>query len=266
MYRSIKVVSGDIKNAACLRRQVEQEIHKSGLTVGTGAEVDAIAVIGGDGSYLEAMRNLNFPEEPVFGINSGSLGCFQELSMQGIGRFLQQINDNRVRVDERAILAVVDENDKEYGRAINDVVVSRAKSQAMKAQLTIGRGLFAQFIGDGLIVASSQGSTAYAAAAGGPIIEQGVNAMVVVPSNAHDTVMYESLRGPIVVSDEQTVAIKALEKLKRPVRLELDGMTIPQLIEEQIRIRKSKKKLRVLRPENFDFMQHLAHKMIRSSD
>jgi len=265
MYENIQIFNGDPQ-----RFEEQETVVRSLLTnqdfMVVDEHPDALAVIGGDGSYLEAMRALNYPETPTFGVHAGNLGYFQEVSLNGLSEFLRLIKQDQVRTDLRNMLEVTTGiTGHSQVKAINDVVVSRDSSQAMKAELTIGAGRFARFIGDGLIVATAQGSTAYAAAAGGPIIEQAAPVFSVVPSNAHDTVMYESLRAPLVVSDEQQIAIRALEHERRRVKIEIDGRQVDHEQGEIITIKKSSNQLRVLRPTTFDFIQHLATKLIQRS-
>ena len=257
---SIEVVSGG-ERFECAAQQVAKTCVEHGFMVDT-EQPDYLAVVGGDGSYIKAMRERDYPEVPTFGINEGSLGFFQEVTLAGLSDFLKALRAQQVRIDQRHLLAVVDDQGQEIARAVNEVHVVRDTTQAMKAQIQINDGKFAKFVGDGVIVATAQGSTAYAAAAGGPIVDQQAPVFTVVPSNAHNTILYESIPAPLVVHDTSHVVITPEHSNERPVRVEVDGQRL-NWESRAIRIQKSARYLQVLRLANHDSIEHLAKKMIR---
>lgn len=223
---------------------------------------DVIVTVGGDGTYLYHMQRLNFPELPTIGINAGSLGYFQELELSEIDSFIRDLKAKKYQISRRSLLDVLDENGRVCGTALNEIYVTRDSARTMKAKITIGKGEFARFVGDGLIIHTTQGSTAYAAAAGGPVMAEELPVYGIVPSNAHDTTMYESIRAPLVLPEATPTTITAQDVVARPIRVEVDGRRIDIPIDAPITIKTSDMHLEVLRTQRFDYFERLASKML----
>jgi NAD+ kinase len=153
------------------------------------AEADLLLVFGGDGSILHVARRLGTNPLPVLGVNYGHFGFLADLEPEefeaGILRWLdgQAVTSTRTRLDVRVLAA-----GRELWRtlAFNDVVVGRRVLGGMvDVDVAIGDRRAVTYSGDGLIVATATGSTAHALAAGGPMIEPTVNALVLVPIAPH---------------------------------------------------------------------------------
>ena len=244
-----------------LIKQIAGILEKAELMV-VDSNPDLLITVGGDGTYLYHMRDLNFPEVPVIGINAGSLGYFQELELSELDKFCRDIKAERYQLSRRSLLDVIDESGKVCGTALNEIYVTRDSARAMKARITIGKGVFARFVGDGLIIHTTQGSTAYAAAAGGPVMAEELPVYGIVPSNAHDTTMYESIRAPLVLPEATPTVIEAQDSDIRPIRVEVDGQAVDIDTSKPVTVRASERHLEVLRTQRFDYFERLASKMV----
>lgn len=148
-----------------------------------GAE--AVVVLGGDGTMLDAVRRLSGSRLPLMGLNIGSLGYLTSVEESMFGNALRQLRDGDFTLSMRATLsAETVRADGTPGRrlpdALNDVVVNRgASGSAVELDLEVNGLSVSRFLCDGLIVATPTGSTAYSLSAGGPILLPGVEALVV---------------------------------------------------------------------------------------
>ena len=134
---------------------------------------DLVIAIGGDGTFLKTARLFLEKGSPIFGINRGKLGFLTEFSPVEYEPYLLEILDGKYTVAERSVMEAVHckngKTDSLY--FFNDAVISRgAFSRAIQIELYAGDIFLNSFSGDGLIVATSTGSTAYSLSAGGPII------------------------------------------------------------------------------------------------
>jgi len=146
-------------------------------------------VVGGDGTFIAAARKLAPLGVPITGINLGTFGFLTEIETVEVNKLLPKILRGEYPYQKRLVLEVFVENDK--GRefidyAINDAVVSKAAlSRMIDISIDTSIGHLGTISGDGLIVSTPTGSTAYALAAGGPIVYPTLDAKVLVPICPH---------------------------------------------------------------------------------
>lgn len=190
------------------------------------AETDLLVTLGGDGSILHAARLAAPHGSLILGINLGRVGFLTEAEPAGWEAVLSRTLDDDYWVEERMMLRVVNHQEAETrGRceALNDVVVGRgAQARTVGLRTEVDGGELASYVADGLIVATPTGSTAYALAAGGPILPPQLRNILLVPVAPH-----LSMDRPIVLAEGVTVRITVLGG--RSAVLTVDGQIIGEL-------------------------------------
>ncbi len=169
--------------------------EKSGVGMPCGDEdcvigkSEIIVCLGGDGTFLKAARRLYSKDVPILGINLGNLGFLTEVDRNDIDQAVEQLFSGAYEVEERMMLDTViyrKNSEPERDFALNDVVIARgAVSRILHVKAYINDVFVDSFPGDGLIIASPTGSTAYSLSAGGPIVEPDTNLMLITPICPH---------------------------------------------------------------------------------
>jgi NAD+ kinase len=181
--------------------------------------VDAFVVLGGDGTLLRLVRDLNPQFKPIMGINFGSLGFLTCFGGPGFSAAAKALATGEYRVDERTMLeATIERNGTVSYRAmgLNDVVASRGeRSRLVQLDVTIDSTYLTQYNADGLIIATATGSTAYSLSAGGPIVTPDAGVFVVSRS------VPRSNQTPVVVSNRPLFTCAS--RSDQPVFLSKDG-------------------------------------------
>jgi NAD+ kinase len=200
---------------------------------------DLIIAIGGDGSMLRAARISAHCDVPVFGINAGHLGFLTEASALDWLAALDKLMEGDYWIESRMMVSaearrgneIIDRDD-----ALNDVVISRgAIARAVLLDMYIDSGWTTTYNADGLVVATPTGSTAYALAAGGPILPPELKNILVVPVASH-----LSLERPIVLSEGSTVEVHVSPETQADVILSVDGQrTINLQLDDVVTVRAS---------------------------
>ena len=196
-----------------------------GCLVASGREmaglVDALVVLGGDGTLLAASRLLEKPI-PVLGVNFGSLGFLTEITLDDLYPALEGVLAGRYAHEDRRLLrAVVHRKGRPDVTAdvLNDVVITKAgPSRIIEVDVTVDGSFVSSFRADGIIVSSPTGSTAYNLAAGGPILHPTLPAVVITPICPHMLT-----NRPLVVSDEARVEVRLRAGRDVEVYAALDG-------------------------------------------
>ncbi len=166
-----------------------------------GTHADIIILIGGDGTFLSVAKQAVENQVPVAGFNLGSLGFLTELKKENLETSLRNIFYGQPKISQRKMLGI-DYKGKQY-TALNDVVVSKGSiSRIIKMCLEIDAAYVAEISGDGLIISTPTGSTAYSLAAGGPIVAPQVKGIVVTPICPHSLTFR-----PLVIPDNSKVKV-----------------------------------------------------------
>lgn len=135
-------------------------------------EVRVLISYGGDGTFLEAVRVLDLRPIPMIGINSGRLGFLANITMEGLDAALCDIRDGNYAVEERTLLSAEgDFIDRTcYPYAFNEVTIQRHDTSMIAAEVFVDGEMIATCHGDGMLVSTPSGSTAYSLSVGGPVV------------------------------------------------------------------------------------------------
>ncbi len=154
------------------------------------ASCDLIVCLGGDGTFLSAVHRPGCETIPIIGVNLGSVGFLPEILPDQLDEAILQLVNGQFHLEQRMMLDVqcFNENHEllESGFALNDAVISRGgKSRILTLDLTINQVFVDRIPGDGLIVSTPTGSTAYSLSAGGPIIHPELDLILITPICPH---------------------------------------------------------------------------------
>jgi len=220
-------------------------------------EADLIIVLGGDGAILAASRRLGPRETPVLGVNFGKLGFLAALRARELERAADEIvGERKYRVSRRMTLeATLYRASGEIEgpvRGLNDAVVERWDARTIAVEFVVDGEVATTYRGDGVIVATPTGSTAHSLAAGGPIVEPGVEALVVSPICAHSVA-----NRPLVLSPDQVVTLRVKGGSLRP-GLAVDGQVLFDLAAgDEIQVRRSAHPFLLAMPADRTFFEVL---------
>ena len=210
---------------------------------------DALVVLGGDGTFLRAVRALAEVDVPILGINLGKVGFLSKAEAGELEDVLGKIVDGRYGIAERMALegritrgGELLTTDLHF--ALNDVVIARgALARVCRLDVSIDDSHLATFIADGLVVSSPTGSTGYSFSAGGPILDPISRNLIVTPIAA-----YLSAIRSVVVSPSQTVYCKVVDAHEALVSV--DGRDdIPIAVGDVVEVRAFDRPIRLVEPE-----------------
>jgi NAD+ kinase len=224
-----------------------------------GANCDLVIVVGGDGSMLNAARILAHFQVPVLGINKGNLGFLTDINPGNLSE-IDKILAGQLQIEQRFLLqATVKHNEKIINKnncALNEIaIIANVIPHMMEFSVTVNNSLITKQRSDGIIIATPTGSTAYALAAGGPIVHPTLNAITLVAMSPHSL----NIR-PVVISADEQLSISLANN--SAARLVCDGKvccTLPAA--SNITISKYPHKLQLVHPLNYDYFNTLRSKL-----
>lgn len=182
-------------------------------------DTEAIVVLGGDGLMMRAASA--YPDKPLLGINFGKVGFLALVEQQDWQAAMTSLSQGNFEIEHNSTLqATLYRGDRviDQGWAINDVVI-RSGNRMLDIEVYIDGYFVNTYPGDGMIVSTARGSTAYCMAAGGPILTAGVRGFAIVPISCHSPI-----RTPMVASEEALIELVVANDHEGT--LILDGRTL----------------------------------------
>lgn len=167
-------------------------------------------VIGGDGTFLNAVHLSNFSSIPFIGINTGHLGFYQEIEVDMLEEFVDALKKRQYKIEELTVLQSKINN--KSINAINEVVVKSKKNQIIRLKVFIDGNFIEAYSGDGLIISTPHGSTAYNLSANGSILHQSLNGFQLTPIAPVYSNLNKSLKCPVVLPNDATVEISVSKR------------------------------------------------------
>ena len=225
------------------------------------AEADFVIVVGGDGTILGAARSMGKDQKPIIGLNQGKLGFLAEFSLEELKEQIEQILSDATLVRERTILDVgitrTHTSAAFHSLALNDCVIHTGPPYRMfQLVVRIDGQRLTEVRGDGLIIASPSGSTAHNMSAGGPILEPGVQAIVLTPICPHSLT-----HRPIVVESSSVIEVVA-HTVNEGATVSVDGqVSSPFRAGDVLTVRRSEQNFKLVKNPKYPRWHTLVTKL-----
>jgi len=251
------LVADDLPIATDVRRMPEAELS---------AHADLMIAIGGDGTILYAARLASENGVPVLGVNRGRLGFLADVTpdemLASIDHVLAGNYSRDTRLQLRATLERAD-GSRVVADALNDVVLQRVDTGRMvDFETRIGSHYVNTHAGDGLIIATPTGSTAYALSCGGPIVEPQLDALVIVPVCPHTLT-----DRPIVIPSRESIDIRLLDRDGTRAEIALDGHAVSDILpSDRLVVGAAPARITLIHPPGYDFYGILRSKLFWGRD
>lgn len=257
---SIKIFDSSLSNNINAIDQVkvinESEIH----------QCDLIISIGGDGTMLKSAKLSHIHQIPVTGINKGRLGFLTDINPSDANKTINDFISGKFITEDRLLIeTIINKNGTQdsIGIALNDVAIRRKETgRMMKVTTSIDGNYINQHEGDGFIVSTPTGSTAYSLSCGGPILKPDVEALILVPICPH------SLNDrPMVIPSHSEILIEPILNTGEIAEIALDGDSNYEIKQgETIVINTIRKPIKLIHPEDYDYFDVLRSKLLWGSN
>ena len=218
---------------------------------------DALVTLGGDGTLISVVRRSFKYNIPILGVYAGNLGFLADINIEELDSFVSTLVDGNYRVDERSIIeAKFTQNDKEVtSYAFNDIVLTRHSVLNMiHIETLVDSKAFNTYYGDGVIVSTPTGSTAYNLSAGGPVLFPLTNVFSLTPICPHSLT-----QRPVVLPGEFAIEMKSPNDKALVI---IDGQDKHELeVGQSIYIKLAEKKVKLIHRDEFNYFDVLKEKL-----
>lgn len=262
----ISIFTNGTEMSLDVKSELRKELNNRGYTVMSeySQNTDLIICIGGDGAFLETIHKCNFPDCPIVGINTGHLGFFQEVLPENIQTFIEDYENENYSIQQlgtvRCIVTESDGNMNEH-IGLNEITITGRKSYSIHFDITIGGKPIEKFSGDGILVATSAGSTAYNYSLGGSIVDPRLKLLQVTPLAPMNTTAYRSFTSSILLPDDMNLGIIP-ESEENRIYIANDGEITGYSNVREIEVRMSSKVVNLIRFKDYDFWNKVKDKFL----
>lgn len=224
-------------------------------------DFDLAIILGGDGTILYGSRILSKRGIPILAVNLGNFGFITEISQDEWIEAFEKYSNDELDVGQRIILEVQlfrDDRLKADFKGLNDAVISAAGiSKIVNLNLALSSTQVGRYRADGIIISTPTGSTAYSAAAGGPILHPEMEAIIINP-----ICPFTLSHRPLVIRSNETVKIEVEKVQRTEIMLTVDGQSdVPVLPGDKVIIRKAGEKALIIRSDRRSFYDVLRSKL-----
>ncbi|KAA6334059.1 NAD kinase [termite gut metagenome] len=227
-----------------------------------GFDADMAISIGGDGTFLKTANKVGKKNIPILGINTGRLGFLADIFPEDIETVIDEIYNNHYTLEERSVLCMECDNNRQISPyALNEIAVLKRDSSSMiTIRAAINGKYLTTYLGDGLVIATPTGSTAYSLSIGGPIIVPHSKAIVITPIASHSL----NIR-PIVICDDWEITLD-VESRSHNFLVAIDGCSETCKEKSRITIRRADYTIKVVKRFDQNYFNTLRTKMMWGMD
>lgn len=215
--KKVRIFANDTEKAQEVEIKVRQELLINGFDMVDNDNFDLGIAIGGDGSFLRMVNNSGFKQDALYvGINAGTLGFAQDVSPEEIKHFIEAIKNNDYSYEEIGIQNVVVETAKgiDEFQCLNEMVIREEDLKTVFLDVYIDDTLLENFVGDGLLTATSFGSTAYNLNYGGSIVFNEFDTLQITPIAPFSNKTYRTLSNSLIIPSTRSITFVPQEKTK----------------------------------------------------
>lgn len=263
MIKNIKLFVNSNDKSLETAKLIKDKLINNGFIIDEDNFHLAIAV-GGDGAFLRMVKQNNFNSDIYYiGINSGTLGFMQEVKIEEIDKFISELKDKKYKVDRVGI----QETTINYGKnsskfySLNEIVIRDQNLKVVKLNIRDEDDTIENFMGDGIIVSTSVGSTAHNLSYGGSIIYPTFSALQITAMGPINSKVYRSLLNPIIIPDKKEIFIIPEENHKN-IMVTVDGENNSYNDVDSIVTKIEDKKIKCLRLSHYNFPQKINEKLL----
>ncbi len=264
--RTINVFANDTDLSKDTRKLLKRKLEKSDFIVPREFDPNAelIICIGGDGSFLQTLRKYGFPDIPFIGINTGHLGFFQELHPDGLDEFIFRYKQGKYEIQHlKTVKAVVTSGTGRFEyMGLNEILIRGEASRAVHLNISIGDSFIERFSGDGILVSTPAGSTAYNYSLGGSIVDPRLNLLQVTPIAPMNTTAYRSFTSSLILPSDLSIRINPEYSGEQGLLIVADSLEHLHEAAEEIYMEFAEPIVKLLRFENYDFWNKVKSKFL----
>lgn len=259
----VKLFVNENEKSQIVAKDLEKELKEYDFELVEENPELAISV-GGDGSFLRMIKDNCFNDKIYYiGVNSGTLGFLQEINIDKTSDFVKRLNSDNFKVESIGIqeTKVITDNCIHNFDSLNEIVIRRKDFNVLKTPVLVDNELLENYNGDGLLISTSTGSSAYNMSFGGSIIYNTLDTLSITPIAPINSKVYNTLVNSVIIPSDKKITLEPVNE-NRDLFIMVDGVI--NMIDDVIKLETviNKKKIHCLRMNDFHFIKVINDKLL----
>lgn len=261
MIKNIKLFVNKNDKSLETAKLIKEKLANNGFII-NDKDCDLAIAVGGDGSFLRMVKQNNFNSDIYYiGINSGTLGFMQEVKLEEIDKFISELKERKYKVEEIGIQETIINSKEGASRfySLNEIVVIDENLKCVRLNINIDNDLLERFVGDGILIATSSGSTAHNLSYGGSIVYNTFTSLQITPIGPINSKTYRSLVNSVIIPDKKDIIINPENN---NLLVTVDGENNYYENVDSIITKIDDKKIKCLRLSHYNFSHKINEKLL----
>lgn len=262
--KNVKLFVNNTENAKNISEIVKEKLEMANFLI-VEDNYDLAIAIGGDGSFLRMIKATNFNENCLYiGINAGTLGFAQEVNVEEIDKFILDLENNNYKIENIGIQEIEIKTPDTISKqlSLNEMIVRDMELNTANLKVLVEGVLLEDFVGDGLLLATSFGSTAYNLSFGGSIVYNTFHTLQLTPIAPLNNKSYRNLLNSVILPDNKEVMIKPFNRTKN-LLITVDGDNNFYKNVDYVSSKVSGREIQILRMKDYNFIKKINDKFLK---
>ena len=262
--KSVKLFVNDNETSKNVSKIVKEKLESANFQI-VEDNYDLAIAIGGDGSFLRMIKSSNFNENCLYiGINAGTLGFAQEVNVEEIDKFILDLENNNYKIENIGIQEIEIKTPDTISKqlSLNEMIVRDMELNTANLKVLVEGVLLEDFVGDGLLLATSFGSTAYNLSFGGSIVYNTFHTLQLTPIAPLNNKSYRNLLNSVILPDNKEVVIKPFNRTKN-LLITVDGDNNFYKNVDYVSSKVSGREIQILRMKDYNFIKKINDKFLK---
>lgn len=262
--KRVKLFCNNNEKSLIIKNQVEQKLVENGFLL-VDKDYELAIAIGGDGSFLRMVKETNFNSNILYvGINAGTLGFAQEVSIDKIDEFILDLKTNNYKIDTIGVqeTKITTKESDSFFYSLNEIVLREKDLNTLISDIKIEDVFLEHFVGDGILISTSFGSTAYNLSFGGSIIYNTFHTLQITPIAPLNNKSYRNLLNSVVIPENKVITFVPNEN-KNNLLITVDGEN--NIYDNVLKVETyvNKKRINCFRNKDYDFAKKINEKFLK---
>lgn len=260
----IKTFSNHSEKSKLIEENLKNKLKENNFTL-TDATPDIAVAIGGDGTFIKMVKSCNYNQDIIYvGINSGNLGFLQNINPTEIDEFIVKLKNNDYKVERISlpIATIYTKDNKEY-KFLNEIVIRASSLKALRLKVRVDGQFLQNYIGDGILVSSSTGSTAYNLSFGGSMVYNTLHTLQLTPIAPLNNTVYRNIINSLILPHTSIIELIVKNK-EKDLFVTIDGENEVIKDVSKIEVRSLDEKIKFLRLKEYHYIKTVNEKFVKT--
>ena len=262
--KKVKLFVNNNEKSLEVAKTIKEKLEKKNFKI-VEEDYEIAIAIGGDGSFLRMVKETAFNEECIYvGINAGTLGFAQEINLDEINEFIKSLEQGNYKIEEIGIAEIEIKTPDSISKqlALNEIVIRDIDLNTVNLKLMVEKELLENYVGDGILISTSFGSTAYNLSFGGSIVYNTFHTLQITPIAPLNNKSYRNLLNSVIIPSNKEISATP-ENRTKDLLITIDGDNNEYKNVEEVSVKVEGRTIKVFRKKEYNFINKINNKFLK---